>query len=64
MSRNPQGNSSHAERLRRAAEEAARAEQDERSRQRNAGLAIGVLAVVVVLILIALVSGATDVFRP
>jgi hypothetical protein len=64
MSGNPQGSSSHAERLRRAAEESARADQDHRARERNAGVAIAVLAVLVVLILIALVSGATDVFRP
>jgi hypothetical protein len=40
-------------------------EPDERTtRERNAGVAIAVLAVVVVGLLLAIVSGATDAFRP
>ena len=45
-------------RIRRAVEESTRADEDERSRQRNAGVAIAVLAVVVVGLLVAIVSGA------
>jgi hypothetical protein len=45
-------------RIRRAVEESTRAEEDERSRQRNAGVAIAVLALLVVGLLVAMVSGA------
>jgi hypothetical protein len=46
-------------RIRRAIEESARQdEEDERVKQRNAGVAIAVLAVVVVGLLIAIVTGA------
>jgi hypothetical protein len=46
-------------RIRRAIEESARQDDvDERSKQRNAGVAIAVLAVVVVGLLIAIVTGA------
>ena len=45
-------------RIRRSVEESTRADEDERGRQRNAGVAIAVLAVVVVGLLIAMVSGA------
>jgi hypothetical protein len=45
-------------RIQRAVQESTRSDEDERSRQRNAGVAIGVLAVVVVGLLIAMVSGA------
>lgn len=45
-------------RIRRAVEESSRQDEDEGSRQRNAGVAIAVLAVVVVGLLIAMVSGA------
>jgi hypothetical protein len=37
---------------------------EHRTRERNAGVAIAVLAVVVVGLLLAIVSGATDAFRP
>jgi hypothetical protein len=47
------------ERIRRAIEEPARQDdEDERAKQRNAGVAIAVLAVVVVGLLIAIVTGA------
>ena len=47
------------ERIRRAIEESARQDdEDERVKQRNAGVAIAVLAVVVVGLLIAIVTGA------
>jgi hypothetical protein len=46
------------DRIRRAVEESARQDDDERSRQRNAGLAIAVLAILVVGLLVAIVSGA------
>jgi hypothetical protein len=46
------------ERVRRAVEDLARQDEDERSRQRNAGVAIAVLAVVVAGLLVAMVSGA------
>lgn len=39
-------------------------DEDLSARQRNAGIAIAVLAVVVVVLLLAIVSGATDAFRP
>ena len=46
------------ERIRRAAADSARMDEDERGRQRNAGVAIAVLAVVVAGLLIAMVSSA------
>jgi hypothetical protein len=47
------------ERIRRAIEDSARQDdEDERAKQRNAGVAIAVLAVVVVGLLIAIVTGA------
>jgi hypothetical protein len=47
------------ERIRRAIEESARQDdQEERVKQRNAGVAIAALAVVVVGLLIAIVTGA------
>jgi hypothetical protein len=47
------------ERIRRAIEESAHQDvEDERVKQRNAGVAIAVLAVVVVGLLIAIVTGA------
>ena len=46
------------ERIRRAAADSARGDEDERGRQRNAGVAIAVLAVVVAGLLIAMVSSA------
>jgi hypothetical protein len=47
------------ERIRRAIEESVRQDdEDERAKQRNAGVAIAVLAVVVVGLLIAIVTGA------
>ncbi len=48
-------------------EELARAgepDEDQKSRQRNAGIAIAVLAFVVAALLLAMVSGATDAFTP
>jgi hypothetical protein len=45
-------------RIRRAIEDSARQDDDEGSKQRNAGVAIAVLAVVVVGLLIAIVTGA------
>ena len=45
-------------------DDAAEPEDDRASQQRNAGVAIAVLAIVVVLLLLAIVSGATDAFRP
>jgi hypothetical protein len=45
-------------------DEAARADEDHASQERNAGLAIAVLAVVVVGLLLAIVLGGTDAFRP
>jgi hypothetical protein len=45
-------------RVRRAVEESSQQAEDERGRQRNAGVAIAALAVVVVGLLIAMVSGA------
>lgn len=41
-----------------AVEESTRQDEDERSKQRNAGVAIAALAVVVVGLLVAIVSGA------
>ncbi|HET9945533.1 MAG TPA: hypothetical protein VFR56_07750 [Actinomycetes bacterium] len=52
------------ERVQRSLDDAARAEDDRASHERNAGVAIALLAVVVVLLLLAIVSGATDAFRP
>jgi hypothetical protein len=46
------------ERIRRAIEESAQDHEEERVKQRNAGVAIAVLAVVVVGLLIAIVTGA------
>ena len=45
-------------RIRRAIDESARQDEDERVKQRNAGVAIAVLAVIVVGLLIAIVTGA------
>lgn len=45
------------ERLRRAVEASAQADEDEASKQRNAGVAIAVLALLVVGLLIAIVMG-------
>jgi hypothetical protein len=45
------------ERLRRAVEASAQSDQDEATRQRNAGVAIAVLALLVVGLLIAIVMG-------
>jgi CHASE3 domain sensor protein len=45
-------------RIRRAIDESARQDEDERVKQRNAAVAIAVLAVVVVGLLIAIVTGA------
>jgi hypothetical protein len=45
-------------RIRRALEASTELDEDERSRQRNTGVAIAVLAVVVAGLLIAMVSGA------
>ena len=52
------------ERLHQVVDEAARAEEDHAKQQRNAAIAIGLLALVVVALLVALVTGATDAFRP
>jgi hypothetical protein len=52
------------EHVHRALEEAGRPEPDRAGQQRNAGVAIALLALVVVLLLLAIVSGATDAFRP
>jgi hypothetical protein len=46
------------QRIRRAIEESARDDEDQVSRQRNAGIAILVLALLVVGLLVAIVSGA------
>jgi hypothetical protein len=45
-------------RIQRAVRESSRQDDDERSKQRNAGVAIAVLALVVIGLLIAMVSGA------
>ena len=52
------------ERLRQRLDEAAAPEPDHRGQERNAGVAIFVLAALVVLLLLAMVSGATGMFRP
>ena len=52
------------DRLRDELEEAGRPDEDHRSQDRNAAVAIAVLAVVVVGLLFAMVMGATDAFRP
>ena len=52
------------EKLHRAVDEAARADEDRAKQQRNAGVAIAVLALLVVGLLIAVVTGATDALRP
>jgi hypothetical protein len=65
MSQEQHGHDEKArEHVHRALEEAAQPEPDRHSQQRNAGVAIAVLAAVVVLLLLAIVSGATDAFRP
>ena len=50
--------------LREELAKAGKPDEDQSARQRNAGIAIAVLAVVVVVLLLAIVSGATDAFRP
>jgi hypothetical protein len=45
-------------------DETAREPVEHGTRERNAGVAIAVLALVVVGLLLAVVSGATDAFRP
>lgn len=50
--------------VRRSLDDAARPEEELDKKERNSGIAIAVLAVVVVLLLVAIVSGATDAFRP
>ena len=52
------------DKVRRSLDDAARPEDDLEKKERNSGLAILVLAIVVGLLLVAIVSGATDVFRP
>ena len=52
------GDEQARERIRRAVEASGHEEEDERGKQRNAGVAIAVLAVVVVGLLIAIVTGA------
>ena len=52
------------DRLRDELERAARPDDDHRSQDRNAGVAIAVLAVVVIGLLVAMAMGATDAFRP
>jgi hypothetical protein len=49
------------EKIHRAVDEAARAEESHDKQQRNAGVAIALLALVVMALLIAIVTGATDV---
>ena len=39
-------------------------EQDLRTKERNAGIAIAVLALLVVLLFVAIISGATDAYQP
>ncbi len=51
-------------RLRDELERAGRPEEDHRSQDRNAGVAIAVLAVVVIGLLVAMAMGATDALRP
>jgi hypothetical protein len=48
------------EKLHRAVDDAARADEDHEKQQRNAGVAIAMLALVVIALLIAIVTGATD----
>ncbi len=50
-------------RLREKLDQAGRPDEDHRSQDRNAGVAIAVLAVVVVGLLVAMAMGATDAFR-
>jgi hypothetical protein len=52
------------DRLRDELERAARPDEDHRSQDRNAAVAIAVLALVVVGLLLAIAMGATDAFRP
>ena len=52
------------ERLHESLDKAARPDEDHRSQDRNAGVAIAVLALVVVGLLVAMAMGATDAFRP
>jgi hypothetical protein len=47
-----------------AARRAAEEEPDRAGQQRNVGVAVAVLALVVVALLLAIVTGATDAFRP
>ncbi len=54
----------HHPRLRDELEQAAKPDEDRATQERNAGIAIAVLALVVVGLLLAIVSGATDAFRP
>ena len=58
LRRKPMTDEPGRKRIRRAIEESARQDEDERIKQRNAGVAIAVLAVVVVGLLIAIVTGA------
>jgi hypothetical protein len=52
------------DRLRDELERAGRPDEDHRSQDRNAAVAIAVLAVVVVGLLVAMAMGATDALRP
>ena len=52
------------DRLRDELAKAGRPDEDHRSQDRNAAVAIAVLAVVVVGLLVAMAMGATDAFRP
>ena len=52
------------EKLHRAVDEAAKADEERDKQQRNAGVAIALLALLVVGLLIAVVTGATDVLSP
>ncbi len=52
------------ERLHENLDRAARPDEDHRSQDRNAGVAIAVLALVVVGLLVAMAMGATDAVRP
>ncbi len=50
--------------LRDELDQAAKPDEDHATRERNAGIAIGVLALVVVGLLLAIVMGGTDAFQP
>ena len=52
------------ERLREGLDEAARPDEDHRSQDRNAAVAIAVLALLVLGLLVAMAMGATDALRP